>query len=82
MVHDHLISEMFLIVGPIMKPCSCEPCLNRGFCIEVGGSNYKCECSAGYSGENCQNGEMGYVRYFPDVTICKLHLLLSNNVWN
>ncbi len=34
--------------------CLQTPCLNNGTCLIVGDNDYKCECSAGYSGHNCQ----------------------------
>jgi hypothetical protein len=30
------------------------PCHNNGECVDLGSSQYRCECRKGYSGENCE----------------------------
>ncbi|RNA34389.1 von Willebrand factor type EGF and pentraxin domain-containing 1 [Brachionus plicatilis] len=38
-----------------LKPCSSNPCLNRGLCIEdLEKSTYQCNCTHLYEGKNCQ----------------------------
>lgn len=34
--------------------CANSPCSHGGKCIDLPNSEYKCECSAGYSGERCE----------------------------
>lgn len=35
--------------------CNSSPCINEGTCINTGRS-YRCECSRGYYGQECQFG--------------------------
>jgi hypothetical protein len=37
----------------ITTSCSKNPCQNSGFCIVVTKTDYKCLCTAGWEGQNC-----------------------------
>jgi hypothetical protein len=39
---------------PISSGCGSMPCQYGGECIDLPDDQYKCQCSAGYSGKNCQ----------------------------
>ena len=41
-------------------PCHSNPCLNGGACSSSGG-NYNCSCPIGYSGDDCETGELACV---------------------
>lgn len=43
---------LFLNCFPV-TPCSSNPCVNSGSCMNVNGS-YGCVCSLGYSGKICE----------------------------
>lgn len=38
-------------------PCSSNPCLNDGNCLETSWKDYTCQCEEGFSGENCSIGK-------------------------
>jgi EGF-like domain len=37
-----------------LAPCSTEPCLNGGTCIELSATTYSCECASQFTGDRCQ----------------------------
>ena len=37
------------------QACNSAPCSNGGFCINTG-NNYRCECTRGYYGRQCEHG--------------------------
>lgn len=37
------------------KPCHSNPCKNGGKCASLGSDNYRCSCTNGFSGKNCQS---------------------------
>jgi hypothetical protein len=39
-------------------PCTKNPCKNDAQCINGYKDAYKCNCSDGYSGKNCEIGEL------------------------
>ena len=39
-----------------INECSPDPCQNGATCQDLVGS-YRCDCKAGYSGNNCETGE-------------------------
>ncbi|UJR34997.1 hypothetical protein I4U23_027773 [Adineta vaga] len=41
-------------LGPLENPCSSQPCLNNGQCVQTDFSSYKCQCAPGYDGQNCE----------------------------
>jgi len=41
-------------LGPLENPCSSQPCLNNGQCVQTDVSSYKCQCAPGYDGEHCE----------------------------
>ncbi|XP_063299747.1 fibulin-7 [Pelobates fuscus] len=38
-----------------INPCSSNPCLNGGTCVEGGNRQYKCTCPQEWTGSNCQH---------------------------
>ena len=45
----------------LKTPCSSNPCMNRGQCIDnpsssKGEPTYECRCRSGYKGNNCEHG--------------------------
>lgn len=38
-------------------PCVPNPCSNGGECMEYGETGYRCNCVAGFTGGNCEDGE-------------------------
>ena len=38
------------------KQCNSSPCQNSGICTEDGPDNYKCSCTAGFTGNDCEIG--------------------------
>ena len=45
-----------VIVVAAIDPCHSGPCHNGGVCSSSG-SSYSCTCGAGWTGNNCENGE-------------------------
>lgn len=41
-------------LGPIENPCSSQPCLNNGQCVQTDVTSYKCQCAQGFDGEHCE----------------------------
>lgn len=37
--------------------CGSNPCLNGGLCFNDESDGYTCECTPGYNGIHCENGE-------------------------
>ena len=37
------------------RACLSAPCSNGGFCVNTG-NNYRCECTRGYYGGQCEHG--------------------------
>lgn len=37
------------------QACNSAPCSNGGFCVNTG-NNYRCECTRGYYGRQCEHG--------------------------
>ena len=40
-----------------INECSNSPCKNGATCVNLQGS-YRCDCKSGYSGNNCETGQM------------------------
>ncbi|XP_045181278.2 uncharacterized protein LOC123540367 isoform X2 [Mercenaria mercenaria] len=38
-------------------PCAAEPCKNSATCEDIDADNYKCSCTKGWKGVNCDEGE-------------------------
>ena len=62
--------SFFFTFTPQNVPCSALPCQNGATCQEDCSGNYKCVCSAGYTGANCEesmvregNVSSGIVKY-------------------
>jgi hypothetical protein len=41
-------------LGPLENPCSSQPCLNGGQCVQTDVSSYQCQCLAGFDGTTCE----------------------------
>lgn len=41
-------------MGPLENPCSSQPCLNGGQCVQTDVSSYQCQCAAGFDGTTCE----------------------------
>ncbi len=41
-------------MGPLESPCSSQPCLNGGQCVQTDVSSYRCQCAAGFDGKTCE----------------------------
>jgi hypothetical protein len=41
-------------LGPLESPCSSQPCLNGGQCVQTDVSSYRCQCAAGFDGKTCE----------------------------
>jgi len=41
-------------LGPLENPCTSQPCLNGGQCVQTDVSSYQCQCLAGFDGKNCE----------------------------
>jgi hypothetical protein len=41
-------------LGPLENPCSSQPCLNGGQCVQTDTSSYQCQCAAGFDGKTCE----------------------------
>jgi hypothetical protein len=41
-------------LGPLENPCSSQPCLNGGQCVQTDVSSYQCQCPAGFDGTTCE----------------------------
>ncbi len=39
-------------LGALESPCSSQPCLNNGQCLQTD-SSYQCQCASGFDGEDC-----------------------------
>ncbi len=56
-----LITQRVSVVA-VIDACDSQPCLNGASCIShVGG--YHCKCADGYTGDNCEVGELSTHRY-------------------
>ena len=42
-----------------LDPCHPNPCRNKGTCRLLNKDEYKCDCSFGWSGTNCNNNKIG-----------------------
>ena len=40
-----------------VNECSPDPCKNGAKCVDLVGS-YRCDCKSGYTGGNCETGQM------------------------
>ena len=50
---------IYLCKNPILSDideCDSNPCQNDGQCVD-GVNSYTCECTSGYSGDNCDTSE-------------------------
>lgn len=43
-----------------LSPCSNQPCLNSGQCINYGPADYKCVCIDMFTGKNCETGMLSF----------------------
>jgi len=41
-------------LGPLENPCSSQPCLNGGQCVQTDVSSYQCQCAPGFDGTTCE----------------------------
>jgi hypothetical protein len=41
-------------LGPLESPCTSQPCLNGGQCVQTDVSSYQCQCAAGFDGKTCE----------------------------
>jgi hypothetical protein len=41
-------------LGPLENPCSSQPCLNGGQCVQTEVSSFQCQCPAGFDGKTCE----------------------------
>lgn len=53
-----------LFVVSDLNTCRHKPCLNNGLCVNNEPDNYTCICNKGFSGRNCQIGELNYTSFF------------------
>jgi hypothetical protein len=40
-----------------IDPCSSQPCQNSGTCVQIGATGYRCVCTEGFIGSNCEEEE-------------------------
>jgi hypothetical protein len=41
-------------LGPLENPCTSQPCLNNGQCVQTDVSSYQCQCPPGFDGKHCE----------------------------
>jgi hypothetical protein len=41
-------------LGPLENPCTSQPCLNGGQCVQTEVSSFQCQCAAGFDGITCE----------------------------
>lgn len=49
----HILIDLVGIFVPPPDPCQSQPCVNGSSCISAG-SDYRCECLAGFHGDHCE----------------------------
>lgn len=49
--------KVYVIQSAEVSPCDSNPCPNNMTCARDG-ANYTCECMAGFTGLNCENGKV------------------------
>ena len=60
-VYDMIIRWLVLSWLPEIDECESAPCSNGGTCLDgIGG--YMCLCRAGYTGDNCRQGEKSNIQ--------------------
>jgi len=53
--------------------CRHQPCQNGGSCQNTGLDEYNCTCPAGYTGTDCETGNVNFIGFFLAVrSYCKL----------
>jgi hypothetical protein len=41
-------------LGPLENPCTSQPCLNGGQCVQTDVSSFQCQCPSGFDGKTCE----------------------------
>ncbi|CAD5118429.1 DgyrCDS7137 [Dimorphilus gyrociliatus] len=62
------------------EPCSINPCLYGGVCESVDEIEYKCKCSPGFSGKNCEIVPPCTPNICGDSGICKFDFKVHNHI--
>ena len=52
---DRLVNETFTEFHLDINECSSSPCRNGATCLDLV-NKYECQCVAGYTGTNCEQG--------------------------
>ena len=55
-IHDYIFNNTKSFFSDIDE-CQSQPCQNNGTCQNLAGG-YLCNCKAGFSGFNCESGEL------------------------
>lgn len=53
-----MVKCMFCPVLVPRDPCVSNPCMNGGMCVSYEGAQYTCRCQQGWTGPNCNQGEL------------------------
>lgn len=54
---DYLLLNLSIVLLADVDPCSINPCLNGGSCVNHPSGNYTCICKSGWAGKQCEVGK-------------------------
>ena len=61
-VNADLETNKLYFLSIAAQPCDTNPCRNQGVCMNNGNS-YTCQCTAQYTGTNCETSKFHYLLY-------------------
>ena len=47
-----------MLFAATYNPCDPNPCINGGFCTADSTNAFACDCTNGFTGDRCQDGEL------------------------